>query len=238
MFRRNECSACTLMITKKRLMDLLISLCAIGTLLPAFLIIAVLIWIDDRGPILFRQKRFGRNGKKFTIYKFRKFTIAGNDTGPKVTLQNDRRYSRVGKILERTKLNELPQLLNVVKGEMSVVGPRPEILDFGHCFVGEHKELLNFFPGIFGPSQTIFRNEALMYGIDCNPEKVYSEVLFPIKAKIDIQYYNMATCLSDLYWICRSVISVLNDFLPSSSKENYTVPSDLSNYLTSKSSSQ
>jgi len=227
-----------MMITKKRLMDLFISVCAIGALLPAFLIIAVLIWIDDRGPILFRQKRLGRNGKRFTIYKFRKFTIAENDSGPKLTIQDDQRYSRVGKILERTKLNELPQLLNVIKGEMSVVGPRPEILDFAHCFVGEYKELLNFTPGIFGPSQTKFRNEALIYGIDCDPEKVYSEVLFPMKAKIDIQYYNMATCLSDLSWICCSVISVINGLLPSSSKENYAVPSDLSDHLMPKSSSQ
>lgn len=202
------------MSMSKRIIDIVISFCAILLSFPIFLIASLLIWIEDRGPILFRQKRLGRNGKVFTIYKFRKFSADQNDIGPNLTLEDDHRYSKIGKLLEKTKLNELPQLINVLRGEMSLVGPRPEIVDYINCFQGAQRGLLNFTPGIFGPSQSFFRNEAFMYPKDCAPESFYVEILFPLKAKIDIEYYNGATVASDLYWVYRSIVSVYSGLQP------------------------
>lgn len=189
-------------------MDLVIAIPVVIALLPVFLLIAIAIRIDDRGQALFRQERLGRKGKVFVVYKFRKFYSRTNNDGSILTTKNDQRYSRVGQFLERTKLNELPQLINVVRGEMSLVGPRPEVLDFSHCFNEGYSELLNFTPGLFGPSQCVFRNESAMYPEHGDMISFYEQVLFPRKAQIDIEYYRTATCEGDLYWICRSLIAV------------------------------
>jgi lipopolysaccharide/colanic/teichoic acid biosynthesis glycosyltransferase len=122
--------------------------------------------------------------------------------------QGDDLYSRVGKILDKTKLNELPQLVNVLRGDMSVVGPRPEVPDFKHCFAGRYSELLDYAPGIFGPSQSAFRNEAAMYPPGQDMKSFYERVLFPRKAEMDLQYYRHATIGGDLYWIFRSLVAV------------------------------
>ncbi len=199
------------MVSGKRLFDIFISGSGIFVSIPIFLIVSILIWLEDRGPILFKQKRLGRNGKVFTVYKFRKFANRSNDNGPNVTVHNDNRYSKVGRILEKSKLNELPQLINVFKGEMSCVGPRPEIVEYKKCYVGQYEELLKFKPGIFGPSQTLYRNEAQTYIDGYDPEKFYANVLFPMKANIDIKYYRSATVMSDLFWIYRSLSAVVSN---------------------------
>ena len=225
----------SVMSTQKRLMDLVIAACAIALFAPAFVLIAVLIWLDDRGPILFRQCRLARGGKKFIVYKFRKFKIAGDDSGTNLAFCDDQRYSRVGKILERTKLNELPQLINVLKGEMSIVGPRPELPAFSHCYVGELASLLDFNPGIFGPSQTMFRNEAFLFEKGCDPDRFYADVLFPIKAKIDIEYYNSSNNYTDVIWIFRSIFAVIVELYPGLAQGKHTAPGDLRTYLMSTS---
>lgn len=237
-FQLRMAQAISVMSPQKRFMDLVISVCTISLFSPVFLLIAMLIWLEDRGPILFRQFRLSRNSKIFTVYKFRKFTVAGDESGPKVTLPDDQRYSRVGKVLERTKLNELPQLLNVVRGDMSIVGPRPEIPDFSYCFVGDFRQLLNFTPGIFGPSQTLFRNEVLLYEKDCDPERFYAEVLFPAKARIDIEYYSKATCYTDLIWIFRALFAVFLGCNSNTAGKNSTSSTDLNDYLIARSASQ
>jgi NDP-mannose synthase len=113
--------------------------------------------------------------------------------------------------MEVTKLNEIPQLVNVIKGEMSMVGPRPETPEFEGCFSGPYQRLLDYSPGIFGPSQCAFRSEAAMYPADCDRRDFYEKVLFPQKAELDLRYYPQATLRGDLYWICRSLLAVMSE---------------------------
>jgi len=113
--------------------------------------------------------------------------------------------TKIGAILERTKLDELPQLWNILKGEMSFVGPRPESVRFAHLFKGDVAGVLRHIPGLFGPTQIAFRNEADLYPADRNPEAYYQEVLFPQKARLDIEYFQKANCLTDINWIIRGM---------------------------------
>ena len=195
------------MWSKRRSFDIGLATLGLALLAPVFVVVAIAIWLEDRGPVLFRQRRIGRRGKVFEVLKFRKFSMNAND-GPILTLANDDRYSRVGRFLERTKLNELPQLVNVLRGEMAVVGPRPEIEAFEHCYSGRYAQLLDHAPGIFGPSQTAFRNEATMYPPDIDPKTYYETVIFKGKADIDLAYYANASLAGDIYWIWRSLIAV------------------------------
>lgn len=202
------------MITSKRIFDIIVSATALLALSPVFLVIAIAIRLEDGGPALFRQRRIGPGGTPFNVLKFRKFSNSIRESGSIVTLTDDDRYSRIGRWLERTKLNELPQLINVFSGHMSIVGPRPEILDFRHCFRGSSAKLLDYAPGIFGPSQSAFRNEAAMYPPGEEPILFYERVLFPKKAEIDLAYYPVATLRTDSLWIVRSLAAVLRPSRP------------------------
>ncbi len=193
----------------KRIMDLGFSICAAVALAPVIVLIAIAVKLEDWGPILFCQERLGKDGRIFTVYKFRKFGVDGNADSSTPTRVNDPRYSVVGKFLEKTKLNELPQLFNIIKGDMSLVGPRPEVPRFEHCYRKEFAALADITPGIFGPSQTAYRSEAEMYPPTGDSSIFYEEVLFPAKAKIDLAYYPIATWKTDLYWIYKSVACVV-----------------------------
>ncbi len=195
----------------KRLLDICIAVVALTLTSPLFALIALAIWLEDGAPVLFRQRRLGRGGRVFQTLKFRKFSNVRGGEGSLLTSLHDHRYSRVGYLLERTKLNELPQLFNVLRGDMSIVGPRPEIEAFANCFSGPYARLLDFQPGIFGPSQTKFRNEAALYPVETDAMRFYEHVLFPAKARLDLDYYTHATRRSDLYWIVRSLLAVLAD---------------------------
>lgn len=197
------------MMPLKRTFDIAVSTVALVALAPLCGLIAIAIRLEDGGPALFRQKRIGPRGTTFSALKFRKFSQHADSAGSIVTLTDDDRYSRVGRFLERTKLNELPQLINVLQGDMSIVGPRPEILAFRHCFSGPHANLLDFPPGIFGPSQSEFRDEASMYPPGQDPNQFYERVLFVQKANIDLAYYPTATLRSDIAWIVRSLGAVI-----------------------------
>lgn len=190
----------------KRVIDLILAIVGITLALPIFAIVSLLIWLDDRGPVFFLQTRLGLHGRPFQLLKFRKFYANCGDSGPGVTVSGDARITTVGAVLERTKLDELPQLWNILKGDMSFVGPRPESLRFADLFEGEYARLLDFLPGLFGPCQVAFRNEAACYPADEEPENFYRRVLFPQKATIDLKYFSESTCLTDLNWIFRGIL--------------------------------
>jgi lipopolysaccharide/colanic/teichoic acid biosynthesis glycosyltransferase len=196
---------------RKRLLDAISSSIALVLLSPLLLLIAAALWLEARGPVIFRQRRLGRGGRIFTVYKFRKLACRSGECGTMSPIGIEPPYTRVGKFLEATKLNEIPQLFNVIRGEMSVVGPRPEVPEFQHCFSGPYRRLLDYPPGIFGPSQCAFRSEAAMYPPGCDMRRFYEEVLFPQKAEIDLKYYSRATICGDLYWICRSLLAVIGE---------------------------
>jgi lipopolysaccharide/colanic/teichoic acid biosynthesis glycosyltransferase len=195
-------------LTATRIIDVIGALGGLVFTSPLMLCIAMAIRLESTGPVFFSQIRLGRGGGYFRLYKFRKFRHVGCGAGPAVTMKNDARLTWLGKLLERSKMDELPQLWNILKGDMSLVGPRPETLEFADCFTGPYREILNRKPGIFGPNQVFFRNECGLYPENCNPQQFYREVLFPTKARIDLNYYSSRTWLSDTGWIVRGVLAV------------------------------
>jgi lipopolysaccharide/colanic/teichoic acid biosynthesis glycosyltransferase len=193
----------------RRAVDVAAALAALIAFAPVILVIAILIRVDSRGPVFFRQLRLGRGGRHFRLYKFRKFYHAADLPGLSVTLPDDPRMTRIGRLLERSKLDELPQLWNILAGDMSLVGPRPETLDFADCFEGSYAGVLDHLPGLFGPSQAMFRNESALYPADQDPHEFYRTALFPSKARIDLLYYPRRSPMSDIGWIVRGVLAVI-----------------------------
>lgn len=189
--------------------DAILAAAVLVWLLPIIVVICVAIRLESRGPVFFSQTRVGRNGKPFRMRKFRKFHATEGTGGLGLTLQNDPRCTRVGRFLERTKLDELPQLWNVATGDMALVGPRPETPRFAACFGNGYEKVLDYRPGIFGPSQVMFRNEAALYEGGGDPEQLYRDVVFPAKARLDLDYYGRRTVRADLMWILRGTLAVL-----------------------------
>jgi lipopolysaccharide/colanic/teichoic acid biosynthesis glycosyltransferase len=175
---------------------------------PLMLLIALAIVLESGFPVFFSQERLGLNGRRFVMLKFRKFhRQIGRDTVP-LTMANDARCTRVGRFLAKSKLDELPQLWNVARGDMALVGPRPEVPEFESCFAGSFRGVLDYRPGIFGPSQVAFRSEGAMFPQGRDPQDFYREVLFPAKAALDLAYYPSRSIMSDLKWVLRSVLAV------------------------------
>lgn len=200
----------------KRLFDIVLSAAGILLCLPLILVICLAIKCNSRGPVLFSQPRLGQGGRHFTLYKFRKFHH-GRPPGPAVTATNDDRMTAVGRLLQRSKLDELPQLWNVLRGDMSVVGPRPETIGFSDCFRNGLEQVLLYKPGIFGPNQVFFRNEGDLFTRQVDPEAFYRDVLFDLKARVDLKYYPNANVFLDLLWIIRGLVVV---FLPSAAPQS------------------
>ncbi len=192
----------------RRIFDVSAALAGLICLAPLFTLIALAIRVESSGPIFFSQVRLGQRGRHFRLYKFRKFLVRRDPHEQAVTLANDARLTRLGKLLMQTKLDELPQLWNVLKGDMSMVGPRPETLDFAECFLDLYRQVLDFKPGIFGPNQVFFRNEGALYPADCDVERFYRDVLFPLKARVDLAYFPYRNVYLDSAWIARGTIAV------------------------------
>jgi lipopolysaccharide/colanic/teichoic acid biosynthesis glycosyltransferase len=190
------------------LLDRCVVLLSLVLTAPLMTVIAFAVVVDSGWPIFFSQERLGMNGRRFRVYKFRKFpSTLGRNTLP-LTLANDSRCTRVGGFLTRTKLDELPQLWNVLRGDMAIVGPRPEVPDFEACFDGPLRRILDFRPGIFGPSQAAFRAESSLYPPNHDPRDYYLKVLFPAKAALDLAYYPSRTVLGDATWVLRGILAV------------------------------
>jgi lipopolysaccharide/colanic/teichoic acid biosynthesis glycosyltransferase len=193
----------------RRSLDIAMAGVALMLLLPLLIIISLAILVELGRPIFFVQTRLGLNGKHFEMYKFRKFRQVRDIDGLPLTMKKDPRMSRVGNFLAQTKFDELPQLYNIFRGEMSFVGPRPESLEFADCFTVSDRAVLEYRPGIFGPSQATFRNECSMYPPMSDPIQYYRAVLFPAKIKIDMSYYQTRTIMSDLKWMTFTMLSVV-----------------------------
>ena len=194
--------------TAARLLDIVVAAAVLVFFAPLMICVAAAIFVEDGRPILFSQVRLGRRGRHFRMHKFRKFHEGGRPAGRPLTMERDPRLTGVGGFLARTKLDELPQLWNILKGDMSIVGPRPESLDFRDCFEGPYGAVLEHKPGIFGPSQVLFRNESSLYRGRPDPEQFYRDVLFPLKAHIDLAYFAHRTPLRDIAWAFRGALAV------------------------------
>ncbi|SED63696.1 Sugar transferase involved in LPS biosynthesis (colanic, teichoic acid) [Rhizobiales bacterium GAS188] len=198
----------TASLSPTRIFDLTVAGAGLFILGPLMLLVALVIYVTEGRPIFFSQVRLGLRGRRFRMHKFRKFHSGCGPNGRPVTLKNDVRLTRLGSLLEMTKLDELPQLWNILKGDMSIVGPRPESLDLACCFTEAYLRVLDYKPGIFGPNQVAFRHECSLYSEHVDPEHYYRDVLFPIKARADLAYFPHRTLWSDIGWIVRGVLSV------------------------------
>ena len=188
----------------RRALDILCAAVAASVLAPVMLIIVIAVWAESGGPILFSQLRLGQHGRTFRMYKFRKFWPSCDNHGSPLTVEEDDRLTAVGRVLAACKLDELPQLWNVLRGDMSLVGPRPESLAFSDCFRNGYEKVLEHKPGLFGPCQVIFRHESKLFPAGVAAVEFYRKVLFPAKAKIDLAYFSRRTLVSDLGWIIRA----------------------------------
>ena len=188
----------------RRLFD--ISVAAIGLLLlsPLWLMIALLIRLDSPGPLFYRAKRVGKDGQAFYLFKFRSMVTDADRQGPAITTAGDARVTSVGRILRKTKLDELPQLLNVLRGEMSLVGPRPEDPRYVAIYTPEQRQVLTVPPGITSAASLTFRHEEELLTGE-NWETLYRTQVLPTKLEIDLAYLRQRTLLSDIWLILRTV---------------------------------
>jgi lipopolysaccharide/colanic/teichoic acid biosynthesis glycosyltransferase len=194
----------------KRLFDLIASLAALILLSPLLLGIALAIKLGSPGPVLFRQERVGRYGRPFRIRKFRTMVADAERTGPQLTRDADPRITRVGHFLRRHKLDELPQLLDVLRGDMSIVGPRPEVPRYVALYPPELRELvLSVRPGITDAASVTYRDESTQLAAGTDPERVYVESIMPHKLELCVEYVRNRSLGGDIRIVARTVAALL-----------------------------
>ena len=193
----------------KRAFDVVCSALGLLVLSPVLLICALLVGLTSPGGILFRQERIGKDGVPFTIYKFR--SMRRDNAGLKITTSGDSRVTPVGKVLRRTKLDELPQLFNVLKGDMSFVGPRPEVREYTDLYDEEQRQVLLVRPGITGLASIRFRNENELLDESDDPNRTYIEEVMPQKLALDLEYIPHASVFYDIRLILETLVTVVRD---------------------------
>jgi lipopolysaccharide/colanic/teichoic acid biosynthesis glycosyltransferase len=181
----------------KRGIDFAIALTAFVLLFPVYIVICILIALDSGFPVMYRPERGGYKGKKFRIFKFRTMIQNADQVGGGTTALNDPRITKVGAFLRKTKLDEFPQLLNVISGKMSFVGPRPELLSYTQQYRGIDKNILNVRPGITDFSSLTFINLDEIVGQD-NPDYVYETLVLPCKNKLRLKYVAEVSLVTDV----------------------------------------
>lgn len=188
----------------KFIFDRLVSLFGLVFLSPVLLVVAILIKFKmPGGPVIFTQKRVGRNGKLFTMYKFRSMTIA--HSGSSISVAGESRITPLGAVLRKYKLDELPELWNVFIGDMSFVGPRPDVPGYADKLQGEDRLILKLRPGITGPASLKYANEEEILAQVPDPIRYNDEVIFPDKVKINLDYYYNHTFIGDIKLIFQTV---------------------------------
>lgn len=193
----------------KRSMDIVLSACALAILWPLLLLIALAIWIDDPGPVFYRQVRVGMNGKTFRIFKFRSMVMDADKKGLAITVGRDSRITRVGAVLRKTKLDELAQLLNVFLGQMSFVGPRPEVPKYVELYTPYQRQVLLVRPGITDYASIAYRNENDLLASAPNPEAMYIEQIMPDKIELNMKYLREISPLADIRLILKTIVAVI-----------------------------
>jgi len=189
----------------KRVFDISATLLGGILLLPLLLLIAIWIKINSKGPLLYVQKRVGKDFEEFKIYKFRSMIVDADKVGPSVTSGDDTRITKVGKILRRTKIDELPQLFNVLKGDMSLVGPRPEVMKFVVLKKDEYRKVLSVKPGITDNAAIVYRDEEMLMEEYEEKEKAYIDIVLPKKIELYNEYIDNISFISDVKLILRTL---------------------------------
>jgi lipopolysaccharide/colanic/teichoic acid biosynthesis glycosyltransferase len=193
----------------KRLLDVLVAAGGLMVLSPLFAAVALAIWIADRGPVFYVQERVGLGGKTFGLWKFRSMRVGADRQGSLVTVGGDLRVTRIGRWLRRFKIDELPQLLNVLRREMSLVGPRPEVPRYVALYSPEQRGVLRLVPGITDPASIEFSHEEEILRKAEDPERHYVQVVMPRKIELNLEYANRATVWTDLRLILKTLRVIL-----------------------------
>lgn len=193
----------------KRVFDLLFSFVGVLILLIPFLIISLIIVLDSRGGIFYRQVRVGKNGKDFKLFKFRSMRTNADKAGLLTVGGRDNRITRVGYYIRKYKVDELPQLINVLLGDMSLVGPRPEVRKYVDMYNAEQLKVLSVKPGITDYASIEYSNENEILGKAADPEKVYIEEIMPAKLKLNMKYIEQQGVLTDLKIIFSTIAKIL-----------------------------
>jgi lipopolysaccharide/colanic/teichoic acid biosynthesis glycosyltransferase len=194
----------------KRTFDFVTAALALALLLPLLVVIAVAVRLDSAGPAIFRQTRVGRGGREFQILKFRSMVTVLSSNAPAITVAGDARITRVGGFIRRTKLDELPQLWNVLRGEMSLVGPRPEVPQYVALYPEDaRREVLSVRPGITDSAAIVYRNENELLAASADPQLTYVQTILPHKLSLYRQYVRTRTFLGDLSILWRTAASLI-----------------------------
>ena len=192
----------------KRAFDIIAASVGLVLLAPLLLVVSLLIKLDSPGPVLFRQERMGRGFQPFRIYKFRTMVQDAPGQGGMITFGGDPRITRLGQVLRTTKIDELPQLINVLQGTMSLVGPRPEVPRYVELFRADYAEILRVLPGITDLASIKYRHEAEFLGGFENPEETYVRQVLPEKIKLAKEYIRQSSFLFDIRLILRTLVGL------------------------------
>ena len=194
----------------KRTFDIVVAVAGLVLLSPLLVLVTILIKLDSRGPILFKQERIGREFRPFRIYKFRTMHAGGHTTSA-LTIGADPRITRIGKYLRANKIDELPQLFNVLKGDMSLVGPRPELPRYVELFRPDYKKILTVRPGLTDLASLKYSDEASILGESLNPEKDYVARLLPDKIRLAKEYIQRSSFLFDAKLIGETILKIFGN---------------------------
>ena len=190
----------------KRAIDIVFSLIGLLMLLPFLPFVAIMIKLDSRGPVFYLQERVGKDFRIFVIYKFRTMMVNADQQGALITAAGDKRITKVGAFLRKYKIDELPQLFNVLKGDMSFVGPRPEVSEYVHLFKSDYRKLLTVRPGITDPASLKYSNEENILGMSKVSQDVYMNRILPEKIRLSSNYIDSHTLLTDLKLIVMTLL--------------------------------
>jgi lipopolysaccharide/colanic/teichoic acid biosynthesis glycosyltransferase len=193
----------------KRACDVILAVIGLVVCWPLFVVVAALIKLDSRGPILFKQERIGKGFRPFFIYKFRTMVEDAPQRGGSLTVSRDPRITRVGRILRQTKIDELPQLINVLRGDMSFVGPRPEVRRYVDLFVKNYETILTVRPGITDLASLKYRDESAILARSDNPEEEYVRRILPDKLRLAKEYVQRCSLGMDMLLILKTLLTLI-----------------------------
>lgn len=191
-----------------RFFDVLFSILGLIILSPVYLFLAIWIKTDSAGPIFYKQNRVGKGGCDFNLYKFRSMRIGSDKNGLLTVGEKDSRITRSGYFIRKFKLDELPQLINVLKGEMSIVGPRPEVRKYVDLYDENQRKVLLIRPGITDYASIIYSNENQILAQYSDPEKAYTEIVMPDKIRLNLKYINNYTALNYFKIVLKTILKI------------------------------
>ena len=198
-------------MTVKRIFDLFASVCGLVLLSPLFVLIAILIKSDSKGEIFFRQERVGMKGRLFRIHKFRTMSVEAERKGLQITVGSDRRITRVGAVIRKYKIDELPQLIDVLLGDMSLVGPRPEVPKYIACYPERIRDqVLSVRPGITDWASIRFKDENKILGEASDPDAAYINEVLPIKQAYYVEYVESRSFFGDIFIIFSTIAAIFS----------------------------